>query len=214
MRRSSKRWWPWVRQDDAELAHHAERPATGRNGDYAARAARAASAVASHREAVFQYARALRGLPDDKTRSVRSSAWRCPTRLATWTAGRSAWPCGRRRSTSSARSAMTFGPARPSAGWSHRCGAWAAARRPHARRTTPSHYSSAFRRAPSWPPPCCGWRELSRAYGRYEEALRLARPGAGSREGARPAGPAGECAWSWTLLSIRDGRRGRRRRHA
>jgi DNA-binding NarL/FixJ family response regulator/tetratricopeptide (TPR) repeat protein len=54
--------------DDAELAHHADeagdRVAMAR---YAARAARTASAVASHREAAFQYARALRGLPDDKT---------------------------------------------------------------------------------------------------------------------------------------------------
>jgi DNA-binding NarL/FixJ family response regulator len=54
--------------DDAELAHHADEA-----GDraamvtYASRAAGTATAVGSHREAAFQYARALRGMPDDKT---------------------------------------------------------------------------------------------------------------------------------------------------
>jgi DNA-binding CsgD family transcriptional regulator/tetratricopeptide (TPR) repeat protein len=54
--------------DDAELAHHAEEA-----GDqdamlrYAARAAEIATAVGSHREAAFQYARALRGMSDAKT---------------------------------------------------------------------------------------------------------------------------------------------------
>ena len=55
-------------QDDAELAHHAEEAGDrAAMVEYAARAARAASAAASHREAAFQYARALRGLPADKT---------------------------------------------------------------------------------------------------------------------------------------------------
>ena len=55
--------------DDAELAHHADEA-----GDrlavleYAPRAARAAVAVASHREAAFQYARALAATAPDKTR--------------------------------------------------------------------------------------------------------------------------------------------------
>jgi DNA-binding CsgD family transcriptional regulator/energy-coupling factor transporter ATP-binding protein EcfA2 len=54
--------------DDAELAHHADEA-----GDrvamltYASRAARAAVAVASHREAAFQYARAVRAMASDKT---------------------------------------------------------------------------------------------------------------------------------------------------
>jgi DNA-binding CsgD family transcriptional regulator/tetratricopeptide (TPR) repeat protein len=54
--------------DDAELAHHAEE-----SGDraamvtYASRAGTTATAAGSHREAAFQYARALRGMPDAKT---------------------------------------------------------------------------------------------------------------------------------------------------
>jgi DNA-binding CsgD family transcriptional regulator len=54
--------------DDAELAHHAEE-AGDRAAivEYASRAARIATAVGSHREAAFQYARALRGMSDDKT---------------------------------------------------------------------------------------------------------------------------------------------------
>jgi DNA-binding NarL/FixJ family response regulator len=54
---------------DAELAHHAEEAGDrAAMVEYAPRAARAAAAAASHREAAFQYARALRGLPADKTR--------------------------------------------------------------------------------------------------------------------------------------------------
>jgi DNA-binding CsgD family transcriptional regulator/tetratricopeptide (TPR) repeat protein len=56
-------------QDDAELAHHAEEAGDrAAMVEYATRAARTATAVASHREAAFQFARALRGMPPDKTR--------------------------------------------------------------------------------------------------------------------------------------------------
>jgi DNA-binding CsgD family transcriptional regulator len=54
--------------DDAELSHHADE--AGDRGavlEYAPRAARAAAAVASHREAAFQYARALHAMGLDKT---------------------------------------------------------------------------------------------------------------------------------------------------
>jgi DNA-binding CsgD family transcriptional regulator/tetratricopeptide (TPR) repeat protein len=55
-------------QDAAELAHHADEAGDrAAMVEYAPRAARAATEAASHREAAFQYARALRGLSQDKT---------------------------------------------------------------------------------------------------------------------------------------------------
>jgi DNA-binding CsgD family transcriptional regulator/chloramphenicol 3-O-phosphotransferase len=55
--------------DDAELAHHADE-AGDREAmvEYGRRAGASAAAVASHREAAFQFARALRGMPEAKTR--------------------------------------------------------------------------------------------------------------------------------------------------
>jgi DNA-binding CsgD family transcriptional regulator len=56
-------------KDDAELAHHADEAGDkGAMVEYARRAARAAAAASSHREAAFQYARALRGMSSAKTR--------------------------------------------------------------------------------------------------------------------------------------------------
>ena len=133
--------------EPARLAHHAYRtggaPAIRR---LAPAAARAASAVGGHRQALEHWRRRSRlpATPTPRRSRVSPSRRTCAGgRSGRWRRGAGCSPCTRRRATRCRR-------ARACAGWRASCGGRAAAPKPRRTPTGRSRRSSGSRRGPSW----------------------------------------------------------------